>query len=97
MNPLAVFSSVIVLSLATVPLSRAQSGDTKAMAIEKKSEGKSHRGAGMVKKIDPKAGTVTLEHGAVRSMNWPAMTMALPIESAVALFIRWRAARPITS
>lgn len=41
----------------------------------KKSSAKSHHGAGTVKSVDAAKGTVTLDHGPVSTMNWPAMTM----------------------
>ena len=85
MKRLAVFSAIVVLSLTTIPLSRAQSDAMKAMGAEKKSEGKSHRGVGTVKKVDPAAGTVTLEHGPVKSMNWPAMTMRFMVKDRALL------------
>ncbi|MBL8348451.1 MAG: efflux RND transporter periplasmic adaptor subunit [Rubrivivax sp.] len=34
-----------------------------------------HRAEGVVEGIDPKAGTVTLNHGPVPTLKWPAMTM----------------------
>jgi len=33
-------------------------------------------GEGMVTAIDAEAGTITLDHGPVPAMNWPAMNMA---------------------
>ncbi|MEJ2795694.1 efflux RND transporter periplasmic adaptor subunit [Iodobacter sp. LRB] len=36
-----------------------------------------HQGQGIVKAIDSKQ--VTLEHGAIASLNWPAMTMPFPL------------------
>ena len=32
-------------------------------------------GTGVVKAIDAKAGTVTLQHGPIPAIGWPAMTM----------------------
>lgn len=32
-------------------------------------------GEGTVKSLDPKAGTVTIQHGPIAALNWPAMTM----------------------
>lgn len=34
-----------------------------------------HRGRGSVESIDAKAGSLTLNHGAIPSLKWPAMTM----------------------
>jgi Cu/Ag efflux protein CusF len=40
----------------------------------------SHRVIGTVKKVDARAKTVTLDHEAVKSLNWPAMTMTFKVE-----------------
>ena len=120
MKRLVVLSAVVVLSLAAIPLSRAQSGGMKSMdmksmdmkdmdmskckdmkdmdmnkcmdmmgkdkkSADKKSEAKSHKGIGTVKKVDPAAGTVTLAHGPVESMKWPAMTMSFAIRDKAML------------
>ena len=34
-----------------------------------------HKGQGTVDSVDPKSGTVSLNHGAIPSLKWPAMTM----------------------
>ena len=39
-----------------------------------------HRGTGTVKKID--AGMVTLSHGPIASLQWPAMTMSFKLKDA---------------
>lgn len=39
-----------------------------------------HMAKGTVKSVDAKAQTVTLDHGPVKSMNWPAMTMAFKVQ-----------------
>jgi Cu(I)/Ag(I) efflux system protein CusF len=41
---------------------------------------KVHQASGVVKGMDALAGTVTLAHGPVASMNWPAMTMAFKVQ-----------------
>lgn len=35
----------------------------------------SHQATGVVKRIDPAKGVVSLKHGPVKSLNWPGMTM----------------------
>jgi len=42
----------------------------------KKAEGKTHKGAGTVQKVDPAGGSVTIAHGPIESMKWPSMTMS---------------------
>jgi Cu(I)/Ag(I) efflux system protein CusF len=69
--------SLIALALVCAStLSLAQSGGMKDMPMnETKSSAKSHHAVGVVKSVDADKGTVTLDHGPVASMNWPAMTM----------------------
>lgn len=39
-----------------------------------------HRLSGTVKKVDVKAKSVTVDHAAVQTLNWPAMTMTFKVE-----------------
>jgi Cu/Ag efflux protein CusF len=39
-----------------------------------------HEAIGTVKSADPAAGTVTIAHGPVKSLNWPAMTMGFAVK-----------------
>lgn len=84
MKRLIVLPAVLALSIAMIPLSRAQgtggmdmSKDRKADA---KSESKTHKGVGTVKKIDSASGKVTLAHGPIVTMKWPAMTMTFVVK-----------------
>ena len=66
------------------------SGDTKGMDMNKKSmkadKGQmTHKAVGIVKKVDAKAGTVTIDHEPVKSMNWPKMTMAFQVKDKAML------------
>ena len=36
-------------------------------------------GVGIVKAIDPQQGTITLQHQAIESIHWPAMTMTFKV------------------
>src|SRR5262245_6471155 len=36
---------------------------------------KTGQGTGVIKAIDPKAGTLTLQHSPIAGLGWPAMTM----------------------
>jgi Cu(I)/Ag(I) efflux system protein CusF len=40
------------------------------------------QGAGVVKGVDPKGGTVTIQHGPIAALNWPAMTMTFKANPA---------------
>jgi Cu(I)/Ag(I) efflux system protein CusF len=59
--------------------------DMKGMEVSKDKSQATHKAIGVVKKVDPKAGTVTLDHGPVKSMNWPAMQMAFKVEDKTML------------
>lgn len=37
---------------------------------------------GVVRGIDSRAGTITIQHGAIAALNWPAMTMNFRVASA---------------
>ena len=85
-----VLSAVVALSIAMIPLSRAQGMggmDMKGMDMgkDKKSEGKTHKGVGTVKKVDPAVGKVTIAHGPIRSTNWPAMSMTFTVKDKALL------------
>jgi Cu(I)/Ag(I) efflux system protein CusF len=83
MKPIAIVSALIVLSLAAPSVLRAQSDAMKPMNIkppEAKAEVKTHKATGTVKKVDAAAGRVTLAHGPVASLKWPAMTMGFAVK-----------------
>ena len=117
MKRLIVLSAVLALSVAMIPLSRAQGmGGTdmkdmdmekcksmdmskckdmmgkdkkgmemKGMDADKKSEAQSHKGVGTVKKVDPAAGKVTIAHGPIPTMKWPAMNMTFTVKNKAML------------
>ncbi|HRE16181.1 MAG TPA: efflux RND transporter periplasmic adaptor subunit, partial [Rhodocyclaceae bacterium] len=47
-------------------------GETKTKTV-------SHRAEGQVESVDAKAGTVSISHGPVATLNWPAMTMEFKV------------------
>lgn len=47
---------------------------------DKASKETAHETSGVVKKVDPKKGMVTLAHEPVASLNWPAMTMGFQVK-----------------
>ncbi|MDP3857731.1 MAG: copper-binding protein [Stagnimonas sp.] len=58
--------------------------DMKSMDMAKKpaadAKQATHKAKAMVKKVDSKAGTVTLAHEPVASLNWPSMTMNFKVK-----------------
>jgi Cu(I)/Ag(I) efflux system periplasmic protein CusF len=77
-----------VAAVFAVSAGFAQAGEMKGMDMKdmspsrmaKDSKDVTHVTKGVVKSVDTKAGTVTLAHEPVKSMNWPAMTMAFKVQ-----------------
>ena len=63
MKRLAALGAALVLSLA--PCSEAQAQPSQA-----------HHASGVVKSVNVEKSSVTIAHGPVASLNWPAMTMS---------------------
>src|SRR5438445_13840239 len=79
---------VLALSVTAIPVSHAQTGGMGgmgSMGADKKSEAKSHKGVGTVKKVDPAGGKVTIAHGPIPTMNWPAMSMTFTVKDKALL------------
>jgi Cu(I)/Ag(I) efflux system protein CusF len=70
------------LSFAGLPAD-AQSPGMQGMDMKNdpgaKAAATSHRGSGVVKSVDHEKGTVSIAHGPVPTMNWPAMTMTFKV------------------
>lgn len=49
-------------------------------AVAQANAAQTHKTSGVVKKVDPATGKVTLAHGAVTTLNWPPMTMAFTVQ-----------------
>jgi Cu(I)/Ag(I) efflux system protein CusF len=69
---------VIVAALALAGPALAQSGAVKPIlaAAAAPPAMVMAEGSGVVKSVNAKADTVTIEHGPIAALNWPAMTMA---------------------
>lgn len=48
-------------------------------------EAAAHRAAGVVKSVDAEKGTLTVAHGPIATLNWPAMTMSFKSPDKAAL------------
>ena len=69
-----------IVALAAAPLAHAQSdahdhAPGAAAHGAEKADAEGHRAKGTVKSVSAEKGTVTIAHGAVPSLKWPAMTM----------------------
>jgi Cu(I)/Ag(I) efflux system protein CusF len=62
-------------------------GDMKGMDMKGMQDKSSatHKAAATVKSTDANAGTVTLDHGPVPSMNWPSMSMTFKVKDKAML------------
>ncbi|PFH07775.1 Cu(I)/Ag(I) efflux system protein CusF [Collimonas sp. PA-H2] len=93
MKPTAALSLILALSASGAAF--AQSGgakttemkgmDMKAMPMDNMNSGSTaktatHQATGVVKAVDTVKGTVTLAHGPVKTLNWPAMTMTFTVK-----------------
>lgn len=81
-------SLAVALSVAISAASHAQSGGTNDPGVGKQPAAgaqAAHKATGVVKKVDSKAGTVTLAHDAIKSLNWPAMTMGFQVKDKALL------------
>ncbi|CAN5369765.1 hypothetical protein BH10PSE2_BH10PSE2_04070 [soil metagenome] len=87
MKPMLILSAGLALTLAacgpkTEPApvepataAPAATGDMSGMPMAASGE-MSGSGTGAITAVDPAAGTVTIDHGPIPGVNWPAMTMA---------------------
>ena len=80
-------SLLATAALAQKPMSmESMAMDKKSMdtmSMGKKPEANTqgaHKATATVKKLDEKEGLVTLAHGPVASLNWPAMTMSFKVK-----------------
>ena len=80
----ALVSLVIALAAGVAPalaqqkmddMNGMEMGGEKTMPAAKTT----YKGIGVVKQVDVQAGSVTLAHGPVKSLNWPAMTMTYSV------------------
>lgn len=78
----------LALVFATPAVAQMKGMETKGdmgmngmdMKSEKKAKSQTHKGSGTVSKVDSGKGTVTIAHGPVESMKWPAMTMTFKVK-----------------
>ena len=86
MNKIAFATVIVAATMSSVAvLAQPKMGEMKVMDMTKKPAASapmamSHHATGVVKKVDAKAGLVTLAHEPVKTMNWPAMTMGFMVK-----------------
>lgn len=81
-------SALAALILASTSLAATQAKPMKGMAgmqdmqdMQNVQNPQEAKGVGIVKAIDTANGTITLQHQAIASIGWPAMTMAFKVAS----------------
>lgn len=76
--------AIITVALTATASAFAQTGSMKEMAVDQQSKQGAkaavHQATGIVKNVDADKGKVTLAHGPVETLNWPAMTMAFGVK-----------------
>jgi Cu(I)/Ag(I) efflux system protein CusF len=87
MKRLVASTAVLALFFAMIPLSRAQGTGGMDMGKDpgKQSQAKTHKGTGTVTKVDPTGSKVTIAHGPVQTLKWPAMTMTFGVKDKAML------------
>jgi Cu(I)/Ag(I) efflux system protein CusF len=74
------------LTLAAAGAAAAAAGDMSNMPGMSAAPAAKHgQGTGVIRAIDPKAGTVTIQHGPIPAVSWPAMTMTFRAKPATLL------------
>jgi Cu(I)/Ag(I) efflux system protein CusF len=72
-----ILAAVLALAVAPAAVARSSSdAPTSGMSAAADSSMVEAAGSGVVTAVDPKAGTVTIHHGPIAKLSWPAMTMA---------------------
>lgn len=88
MKQTATAALVIALMLGTsAAIAQQKMGDMpmkdmpmKDMPMGAAAQGQTHHATGTVKNVDAAKGTVTVDHGPVKSLEWPAMTMTFAVK-----------------
>jgi Cu(I)/Ag(I) efflux system protein CusF len=78
------FAAALSLSSAAA-LAQKQMDDMSGMPAASAARASAHHASGVVKKVDPKSGLVTIAHEPVKSLNWPSMTMGFLVKDKALL------------
>ena len=80
-------ASCTLLILAALPVQAAEMKDPPGMkpGAGKVAAEQAHKGSGTVKGVDAKAGKISLAHGPIAGLNWPAMTMDFEVRDKAVL------------
>ena len=76
------------LAIGPMPMAAGQMkhGDMKGMDMKGMDmQGQAHKATGVVTSVDRAGGKVTVKHEAIKSLNWPGMTMAFAVKDKAML------------
>lgn len=75
MKVIAIFAPALLLAGCGGPASAPEATDSPAADAPVTTDPKTATGEGAITAIDPETGKITLAHGPVAELSWPAMTM----------------------
>ena len=74
--PMFLAAAISLHAYAQAPASKSMDMNKMDMTDKDKKAATSHSGTGVVKNVDASSGSITLDHDPIKTLNWPAMTMA---------------------
>ena len=77
---IALAASTAVAAAGQADMKGMDMKDMSPSTMAKDARPVKHVAKGTVKSVDARAGTVILDHEAVKSMNWPAMSMTFKVQ-----------------
>lgn len=78
-----IFATVAALAVSGPALAQAAHDMGGMAGMDHSAMAGAAQGVGVIKKLDPKAGSVTLQHGPIAALKWPAMTMAFKADPSL--------------
>jgi Cu(I)/Ag(I) efflux system protein CusF len=76
------YAVIGILTLTAAGAANAQDA-MRGMPGMSSSAVKHGQGTGVIKALDPKSGSLTLQHGPIPAVSWPAMTMTFKAKPAL--------------
>ena len=76
MDPVSIAAALVGLVASLAPTVPAFAHPGEKHAVPQSAEGE-----GVVRSINAQAGTITVAHGPIAALGWPAMTMAFHVQS----------------
>lgn len=72
--------TLAALSVSGAALAQAPHDVPPISSVDPAAKVAGAQGSGTIKKLDAKGGAITLQHGPIAALKWPAMTMAFKVE-----------------